>query len=82
MRTAAVPVLGTRAVSRRFEEKDIRPRCAFCGNDIGFRGTHGRDRTKLRQIIANVYVNGLWNRVEHFHASCYDEAGQPYGPVQ
>jgi hypothetical protein len=30
-------------------------------------------------VIANVYDNGTWIRVEHYHADCYDEAGQPYG---
>jgi hypothetical protein len=33
------------------------------------------------QVIANVYVDGRWNRVEHFHADCYDGAGAPYGPA-
>jgi hypothetical protein len=36
-------------------------------------------RAQLRQVIANVYVEGAWNRVEHFHADCYVEADQPYG---
>jgi hypothetical protein len=31
------------------------------------------------QVIANVYVDGVWDRVEHYHAECYDEAGSPYG---
>ena len=29
--------------------------------------------------IANVYENGVWNRVEHYHAECYEAAGEPYG---
>jgi hypothetical protein len=36
-------------------------------------------RAQLRQVIANVYVNGTWDRVEHYHADCYDRAGEPYG---
>ena len=36
-------------------------------------------RAQLRQVIANVYVSGTWDRVEHFHADCYPEAGEPYG---
>ncbi|HET7487158.1 MAG TPA: hypothetical protein VFJ85_04470 [Acidimicrobiales bacterium] len=36
-------------------------------------------RAQLRQVIANVYVNGVWDRVEHYHAKCYTEADQPYG---
>jgi hypothetical protein len=38
-----------------------------------------RARTVSREIIANVYVDGKWNRVEHFHPACYDRAGSPYG---
>jgi hypothetical protein len=36
-------------------------------------------KTKLQQVIANVYVDGVWARVEHYHAECYDAVGQPYG---
>jgi hypothetical protein len=24
-------------------------------------------------------VDGRWNRVEHYHAECYEAAGAPYG---
>ena len=34
------------------------------------------------QVICNVYVKGRWDRVEHFHAPCYEEAGQPFGEPQ
>jgi hypothetical protein len=27
-------------------------------------------------------VGGRWNRVEHFHAECYEAAGAPHGPAQ
>jgi hypothetical protein len=37
-------------------------------------------RAKGRQVIANVYANGRWVRVEHYHDTCYEQAGQPYGP--
>jgi hypothetical protein len=33
------------------------------------------------QVIANVYVDGRWNRVEHFHDECYALAGDPFGQV-
>ncbi|MHB8464996.1 MAG: hypothetical protein ACYDD7_09185 [Acidimicrobiales bacterium] len=36
-------------------------------------------RAHLRQVIANVYVSGTWDRFEHFHAACYVTAGSPYG---
>ena len=31
------------------------------------------------QMICNVYESGVWQRVEHFHAECYEEADRPYG---
>ncbi|MGI8777905.1 MAG: hypothetical protein ACR2LJ_11145 [Acidimicrobiales bacterium] len=36
-------------------------------------------KIRLWQVIANIYVNGRWDRVEHYHAECYEGAGQPYG---
>jgi hypothetical protein len=48
--------------------------CAHCGAPVKFVA-----RAQLRQVIANVYVGGTWDRVEHFHADCYEEAGAPYG---
>ncbi len=48
--------------------------CKHCEHQIKFAA-----KTQSRQVIANVYVDGVWKQVEHFHASCYDEAGQPYG---
>jgi hypothetical protein len=49
--------------------------CARCGAPVKFVA-----RAQLRQVIANVYTDGAWERVEHYHEDCYDEAGQPYGP--
>ncbi|MGH9106451.1 MAG: hypothetical protein ACRDZX_11580 [Acidimicrobiales bacterium] len=37
-------------------------------------------RLKGRQVIANVYEDGRWTRVEHYHEECYLVAGEPYGP--
>jgi hypothetical protein len=48
--------------------------CAHCGAPVKFVA-----RAQLRQVIANVYEDGTWVRVEHYHAECYDEAGKPYG---
>lgn len=36
-------------------------------------------KARMRQVIANVYVRGTWNRVEHFHVDCYHDVGDPYG---
>ena len=32
-------------------------------------------------MIANVYEDGRWQRVEFFHEDCYADAGVPYGPA-
>lgn len=65
--------LGTRAV-----ELLIRPglavHCAQCDKAIKFEATKGS-----RQIVANIYKRSKWDRVEHFHPACYDDAGMPYG---
>ena len=48
--------------------------CAHCGAPVKFMA-----RAQLKQVIANVYVTGVWDRVEHFHEPCYDDAGAPHG---
>jgi hypothetical protein len=48
--------------------------CAQCGQRVKFQA-----RLRLQQVICNVYLKNEWDRVEHFHAECYDEAGAPYG---
>jgi hypothetical protein len=63
----------SRAVERPIEPGNS-ANCAHCGAPVKFVA-----RAQLRQIIANVYEDGVWKRVEHFHAGCYDEAGAPYG---
>ncbi|MHB8505418.1 MAG: hypothetical protein ACYDEN_06840 [Acidimicrobiales bacterium] len=50
--------------------------CAHCGEPVKFVARH-----HLRQVIANVYVAGRWNRVEHFHEDCYQAAGAPHGGI-
>lgn len=63
----------SRAVTRTIEPGNSAI-CAHCGTPVKFVA-----RTQGRQVIANVYVNDTWDRVEHFHADCYTEAGKPYG---
>ena len=63
----------SRAVVRPIEPGNS-AMCAHCGAQVKFVA-----RAQLRQVIANVYENGTWLRVEHFHADCYDQAGKPYG---
>ena len=68
-RVAAV----SRAVTRRIEPGNLAV-CAQCSQPVKFAA-----KLHLMQVIANVYVDGRWNRVEHFHAHCYGEADSPYG---
>ncbi|MBW3614792.1 MAG: hypothetical protein KY439_05705 [Actinobacteria bacterium] len=68
-------MLTSRAVVRTVEAGNS-AMCAHCGAQVKFVA-----RAQLRQVIANVYENGEWKRVEHFHADCYTEAGEPYGPA-
>ena len=48
--------------------------CGHCGKPIKFSA-----RAKPRQVIANIYEDATWQRVEHFHEECYEEIGKPYG---
>jgi hypothetical protein len=48
--------------------------CARCGERVKFQA-----KVRLMQVICNVYVDGRWIRVEHFHEACYTEAGEPHG---
>src|SRR5690349_13959526 len=53
--------------------RDVEPgstvECAHCGERVKFQA-----KVRNRQVICNVYVKGVWDRVEHFHADCYDLA--------
>jgi len=48
--------------------------CGCCGERVKFQA-----KFRLQQVICNVYVDGRWDRVEHFHAACYEEGDKPYG---
>jgi hypothetical protein len=71
--TAVKPPTKSRAVIRTVEPGTAAV-CAKCDQAVKFAA-----RSQQRQVIANVYVNGKWNRVEHYHDKCYEEANQPYG---
>ena len=60
-------MLNTRAVIRVVQPV-IHDRCAACTEMIRFHGT----RFVTRRVIANVYQDGKWDRVEVFHDECYD----------
>ena len=68
-------VPGSRAVLRRVEAGNLAI-CVHCGAQVKFAAKQNR-----QQAIANVYVDGAWARVEHFHEECYAEAGEPFGPA-
>jgi hypothetical protein len=63
----------SRAVTRMVEPGST-VECAHCGERVKFQA-----RMRHQQVICNVYVNGRWDRVEHYHAPCYDHADAPHG---
>ncbi len=71
-----VSTFTSRGVRRRVEPGEGSS-CARCGESIKF-----SMKAPAHQIIANVYENGVWNRVENFHDTCYLSAGLPYGNVK
>jgi hypothetical protein len=72
--TPVLPV--SRAVSRLIDPGNDAV-CERCGEQVKFVA-----RSKGRQVIANVYVDQRWDRVEHYHDACYEEAGEPYGAAR
>ena len=65
--------MDTRAVLRSVDPGTV-AECIHCGRPVKFQA-----RAQARQVIANVYVSGAWDRVEHYHFECYGQAGEPYG---
>ena len=63
----------SRAVTRPVEAGNS-AFCASCGTQVKFTA-----KTRTQQVIANVYIDGRWDRVEHYHSDCYQSAGRPYG---
>ena len=66
----------SRAVSRPIEAGST-VECGHCGERVKFQA-----KLRLQQVICNVYVDGRWDRVEHFHAACYEEGDDPHGPIE
>lgn len=69
-------VFTSRGVRRRVEPGEGNS-CATCTQQIRF-----SSKVAAHQVIANVYENGIWRRVEHFHEECYFSAGTPYGDAR
>ena len=65
----------SRAVVRNVEAGSS-AMCASCGDQVKFAA-----KVRRQQVICNVYVSGKWDRVEHYHAECYEAAGEPHGEV-
>ena len=80
--TAARPASRPKSAPRtsRAVLRDVEPgstvECAHCGERVKFQA-----KVRNRQVICNVYVKGVWDRVEHFHADCYELADEPHGEV-
>lgn len=51
--------------------------CVHCDERVKFQA-----KVRNKQAICNIYINGAWNRVEHYHADCYVAAGEPYGEAE
>ncbi len=49
--------------------------CVACQEQIRFAA-----RSHQRQVIVNVYEDGVWKRVDHYHEDCYRNMGEPFGP--
>jgi hypothetical protein len=66
----------SRAVLRNIEAGSA-AECTSCGERVKFQA-----KLRMQQVICNVYVKQQWDRVEHYHAACYTDVGQPYGPTE
>ncbi len=71
--TTKKPVWKSRAVARAIEAGSA-VTCVGCGEHVKFKA-----KVRAKQVICNVYVKGVWQRVEHYHETCYHSAGSPYG---
>ncbi len=63
----------TRAIVREIVRGN-HTECLTCGEQVRFRA-----RLRHLTVICNVYTDGRWNRVEHYHLDCYRESGEPHG---
>ena len=74
-KSSKAPKWTSRAVIRDVEAGSTVD-CALCGERVKFQA-----KMRNRQVICNVYENGQWDRVEHFHADCYAAGGNPHGEI-
>ena len=81
-------MLGSRAVRRQTKQLngDYWPHCPHCDKPVKFLAEASLRSPKYAgltryQIICNVFVREVWDRVEHYHEACYKSAGEPHGPL-
>ncbi len=65
----------SRAVQRLIEAGNYVD-CVHCGDQVKFQA-----KVRTYQIICNIYTDGKWDRVEHYHFDCYELAGAPFGEM-
>ena len=70
------PLIGASRAVRRNIQPGSTAVCAGCDTAVKFAA-----RVRRAQVIANVYADGRWQRVEHYHVECYADAGEPHGAV-
>lgn len=70
-----MPVPSSRAVLRDIEAGST-TECGECFERLVYKA-----KERLRQVICNVYADGAWQRVEHYHLDCYEAIDEPHGPV-
>lgn len=79
--TVEVPKMPRKAAKTRAVVRDIEAgsddRCVRCGERIKFRA-----KKRMKRVICNIYKGLKWNRVELFHAECYEAAGEPHGTAE
>jgi hypothetical protein len=70
------PRFTSRAVARPIEAGST-AECAHCGDRVKFQA-----KVRAYQVICNVYIDGRWDRVEHYHDACYKDVDAPYGEAE
>jgi hypothetical protein len=53
--------------------------CPCCDERVKF--IIKQPAAQRRQVVANIYEHGRWDRLEIWHLACYLQAGQPHGVV-
>ncbi len=72
--TVVAPTKVSRAALRPIEPGSYVD-CARCRERVKFQA-----KIRLMQVICNVYDDGRWVKVEHYHEACYLATDLSYGP--